>query len=161
MSHEGLLAQEQKKQKTPDPTSQWSASDGLDDCPQSPVSGPAELVSALGADQHWDDTSMMEPFVQDDICTSTGDIMAPTANDVLALPSNKRPWLEPSDDAGAVHTDGEQDSQRTDASTMPGHTSSRYEAYQAMLSNSAGTGPWMPISLLSTDASHGVADTEL
>lgn len=97
-----------------------------------------------------------------------------TTYDVPAFPSKKRPFSEPHDEsgdnedddvAGAFHYKGEQESQRTNASTdsfpSPYQTSSRYEAYQAMLSNSSGTGSWMPISLLSTDANHGVADTEL
>lgn len=100
----------------------------------------------------------------------------PTTNDAPAFASNKRPFPGPRDEnhdddngevtAGGSQSRGEHDSQRTDASTdssyaSPYQTLSRYEAYHAMLSNSAGTTSWMPISLLSTDANHGVADTEL
>ncbi|KAG5931945.1 hypothetical protein E4U53_001541, partial [Claviceps sorghi] len=98
----------------------------------------------------------------------------PMANSVPAIPSKKRPLSDPydqdddrdnKDNAGESQSNSEQDSQRTNASTdsFPplDQTLSRYEAYQAMLSNSVGTGSWMPISLLSTDANHGVADTEL
>lgn len=94
------------------------------------------------------------------------------ANGVPALSSMNRPCAVPHDDnddedseASASQMDGEQVSQKTITSTdsvsSPDQSLSRYEAYQAMLSNSAGTGSWMPISLLSTDANHGVTDTEL
>ncbi|KAG5924693.1 hypothetical protein E4U61_007368 [Claviceps capensis] len=95
------------------------------------------------------------------------------ANGVPASSSMNRPCAVPHDDndyndseASAPHVEGEQVSQKTmitstDSVTLPDQDLSRYEAYQAMLSNSAGTGSWMPISLLSTDANHGVTDTEL
>ncbi|KAG6143463.1 hypothetical protein E4U38_004032 [Claviceps purpurea] len=95
------------------------------------------------------------------------------ANGVPALSSMNRPCAVPHDDnddkdseSSAAHVEGEQVSQKTtitstDSVTSPDQSLSRYEAYQAMLSNSAGTGSWMPISLLSTDANHGVTDTEL
>ncbi|KAG5978286.1 hypothetical protein E4U55_006299 [Claviceps digitariae] len=99
----------------------------------------------------------------------------PTTNDVSAIPSKKRPYSGPHDEiddddndevvASVSQFEDERASQKTnettDSSPSPYRTSMRYEAYQTMLSNSAETGPWMPISLLSTDANHGVSDTEL
>ncbi|KAG6031074.1 hypothetical protein E4U41_007711 [Claviceps citrina] len=163
---------------TPEPDSQQSFNDGLGHCPRAPVTDPAAPVSA---DQRQDDTSSrMEPLVHADTGTLSRQIVpgsvvpdahdesfshahrhnpvvpqgsTPTFNDFAALPSRKGPFLE-------AHGDSDDDAS-TDSFPLPDHTISRYEAYHAMLSNSAGTGPWMAISLLSTDAHHGVADTEL
>ncbi|KAG5927540.1 hypothetical protein E4U42_002117 [Claviceps africana] len=98
----------------------------------------------------------------------------PMTNDVPPVPSKKRKLSDPhdqdedhdnNDSSGEFRPKSDQGSQRTNASTdsFPplNQSLSRYEAYQAMLSNSVGTGSWMPISLLSTDANHGVADKEL
>ncbi|RDA86938.1 hypothetical protein CP532_1871 [Ophiocordyceps camponoti-leonardi (nom. inval.)] len=63
-------------------------------------------------------------------------------------------------DDEAVVVGGGDDSQQTNASSS--YEPSRKEAYRHMMANAAADdGVWMPISLLSTDGGHGVADEEL
>lgn len=76
-------------------------------------------------------------------------------------PPRKRSRLE----GGAAADAGEQDSQLTDASITSKlsltHSTTRQEAYQTMLRNSAASEVWESIPLLSTDGGHGGEEVEL
>lgn len=162
---------------------EYETSDGLGDC------RPPSVVDVLGANQHQDDSSMIDSSTHAGIGTTTPQKltsysaaaadapeklllhghsvlqeMTSTTKDVAAFSSRKRLFSDSDDDVGDVQENGERDSQRTNTSAVSTSildTTSRYDAYQAMLSNSTGNESWTCISLLSTDGNHGLAETEL
>uniref|UniRef100_A0A0L0N3R6 Protein artemis n=1 Tax=Tolypocladium ophioglossoides (strain CBS 100239) TaxID=1163406 RepID=A0A0L0N3R6_TOLOC len=85
------------------------------------------------------------------------------AQDSIVL-TRKRRYSEPGETGEDQGEAGADDSQRTEGSLASAismrHSLSRREAYCRMLDNAADAG-WRPITLLSTDGNHSVADEEL
>lgn len=98
------------------------------------------------------------------LCRGTSDpCVKETAQDSIGL-TRKRRHSELGETGGDQEEACADDSQRTEASVASAismrHSLSRREAYCRMLDNAAGDG-WRPITLLSTDGSHTIADEEL